>query len=80
MSEINTSENYCSCIEFVGKGSRGTPAVYTVKPGQKCSSVLPRQAHINSWCCLYTRWKDYLGDSVKSDLDLFKKKVLNSNI
>ena len=77
MSEINTSENYCSCIEFSAKGSKGTPSVYTVKPGQKCSSVLPRQAHINSWCCLYTRWKDYLGDSVKSDLDLFKKMAFD---
>ena len=74
---IVINENYCSCIEFDQKGGRGTPAVYSVRVGQKCSSVLPYQAHINSWCCLYSRWKDYLGEEIKSDIDLFQRMVID---
>ena len=72
MTTSDPSKNYCSCIEFGEKGSKGKAVVYTVNAGQKCSSVLSYQAHINSWCGLYRRWKDYLGESVKTDLDLFK--------
>jgi hypothetical protein len=73
----SSTENYCSCIEFESKGGKGTPKVYSVRRGEKCSSVLPLQAHINSWCCLYSRWKDYLGEEITSDIDLFQRMAID---
>jgi hypothetical protein len=69
---IRADTQYCSCIEFESKKTKGTPKVYQIKRGKKCSDVLNRQAHINSWCCLFKRWQDYIGNNiVKNDIQLF---------
>jgi len=69
-----SSEKYCSCIEFSTKGTIGIPVAYKISNAVKCSSILPWQAHINSWCGLFFRWEDFLKDnSIKNEIDLFKK-------
>lgn len=68
----SSNKQYCSCIEFDTKKTRGTVKVYEIKKGVKCSDVLNRQAHINSWCCFFKRWQDYLGSTlIKNDIQLF---------
>lgn len=69
---VRSNIQYCSCIEFTTKKTKGVVKAYPVKKGSKCSEVLKRQAHINSWCCFFKRWQDYLGsDIIKNDLQLF---------
>jgi hypothetical protein len=72
MAKITANTQYCSCIEFEQKKTKGVAKAYKVKKGSKCSDVLNRQAHINSWCCLFKRWQDYLGSGViRNDIQLF---------
>jgi hypothetical protein len=75
---IKANTQYCSCIEFDEKKTKGVPRTYKVKKGSVCSDVLNRQAHINSWCCLFKRWQDYIGSNIiKNDIQLYTLMAKN---
>jgi hypothetical protein len=69
---------YCSCIEFDAKKTKGIARAYPIPTNKKCSDVLNKQAHINSWCCFFKRWQDYLGSNIiKNDIQLFTLMAKN---
>jgi len=75
---VTSNVKYCSCIEFNNKKTKGVAKTYPIPSGLKCSDFLNKQAHINSWCCLFKRWQDYLGSTViRNDIQLFTLMAKN---